>query len=115
MLRAFPHPLRRLMHTRPLSRSPTEAEQKLFSFLLEVNSKFQLHAVLRVAGGWVRDALLGLPSNDIDIAIDGEAPPDSGCPFMTGALFAEYIDRYEKQFGTGKGAVYGVIKANPEQ
>lgn len=45
--------------TQPLSVSPsfqlTQLEQQIFSFLMEVQSKYFPEAVLRVAGGWVRD------------------------------------------------------------
>ena len=40
--------------------------------------------MLRVAGGWVRDKLLGRPSDDIDITMDG----------VTGADFAAMIRAY---------------------
>jgi len=37
---------------------------------------------MRVAGGWVRDKLLGIESDDIDIALDN----------MSGPEFAEIIN-----------------------
>ncbi len=36
----------------------TGAEDALFALLMEVVEHFKLHAVLRVAGGWVRDKLM---------------------------------------------------------
>lgn len=48
-----------------------DKEQKIFGFLMEVLEENDANTTtLRVAGGWVRDKLLGLQSNDIDIAID---------------------------------------------
>ena len=44
----------------------TDGEQKLFAFLKSVSSNN-----LRVAGGWVRDHLLGRASDDVDIAVEG--------------------------------------------
>ena len=49
---------------------------------------------MRVAGGWVRDKLLGKESHDIDIALDD----------MTGKDFTEMITAHlypeQKKFGT---------------
>ena len=70
--------------------------------------------VLRVAGGWVRDKLLGKESDDIDIAIDN----------MFGEELAEVVRKrlYEEEVKNGtadekkgphKG--FGVIKANSEK
>jgi tRNA nucleotidyltransferase/poly(A) polymerase len=64
----------------------TDQENKIFSFLLSVKNSFSetKDVELRVAGGWVRDKLLGLESDDIDIAINN----------MTGYDFAKYIGQY---------------------
>ena len=62
----------------------TRKEDEVFSLLLDVvnnEKKGEMMMVgkrrrkwqgltLRVAGGWVRDKLLGLESNDIDVALD---------------------------------------------
>ena len=50
-----------------LNFSLTELEQKIFSFFLSNNPK---NSIFRVAGGWVRDKLLSIPNDDIDITID---------------------------------------------
>ena len=42
-------------------------EEKIFSFLLSHNPK---NSTFRVAGGWVRDKILGKENDDIDITID---------------------------------------------
>lgn len=48
----------------------TNQERKLFAFLKETMRTKYPQAQLRVAGGWVRDKLLGVQSGDIDIAVD---------------------------------------------
>lgn len=55
---------------------------------------------MRVAGGWVRDKLLGIPSYDIDIALDD----------MMGKEFAELINT--KLYPGQKK--YGVVERNAE-
>jgi len=82
----------------------TEQERKIFDFLLDVNNHFKLGTTLRVAGGWVRNKLLGLDGDDVDIAIDN----------MMGAEFANYVSQYERLKGLPSKAI-GIISANPEQ
>ncbi|ORX77412.1 poly A polymerase C-terminal region-like protein [Anaeromyces robustus] len=52
----------------------TENENKIFNILRKVcdyiEEKGNDKPTLRIAGGWVRDKLLGLESNDIDVAVD---------------------------------------------
>eukprot|EP01126_Amoeba_proteus_P042955 TRINITY_DN4683_c0_g1_i2.p1 TRINITY_DN4683_c0_g1~~TRINITY_DN4683_c0_g1_i2.p1 ORF type:complete len:416 (-),score=71.55 TRINITY_DN4683_c0_g1_i2:414-1661(-) len=88
--------------TRERSFLLTELEMKIFTFLLEVQRKLCPTAVLRVAGGWVRDKLLGEASQDIDIALN-----------VTGASFAHHVNDYLVETGHERRHV-GVIKANPE-
>ena len=64
--------------------TPTEKERKLFSVLTNTLQHSGLPTVLRCAGGWVRDKLLGLESDDIDIAIDD----------MLGREFAEHVNKF---------------------
>uniref|UniRef100_K3X5P1 Poly A polymerase head domain-containing protein n=1 Tax=Globisporangium ultimum (strain ATCC 200006 / CBS 805.95 / DAOM BR144) TaxID=431595 RepID=K3X5P1_GLOUD len=82
----------------------TPQEQQLFEFLLDVEKQYACSAVLRVAGGWVRDKLLGRDSDDVDIVIDS----------MKGKEFADLINTYERDHGHKQHPV-GVIKANPDQ
>ncbi|CAI5717312.1 unnamed protein product [Hyaloperonospora brassicae] len=83
----------------------TPAEDTLFSLLLDVAAQPTANgAVLRVAGGWVRDKLLGRESDDVDVVLD----------VMTGRAFADLVNVYETAQGRAARAV-GVIKANPEQ
>ncbi|KAL9647545.1 hypothetical protein ABK040_006901 [Willaertia magna] len=82
----------------------SESEKKVFNFLIEVNNYFKLGTTLRVAGGWVRNKLLGLDGDDIDIALDN----------LMGAEFAEYVTKYQKIKNLPSKAI-GIINANPEQ
>lgn len=76
----------------------SQQEQQIFQLLLKINQKYNLGLTFRVAGGWVRDKMMGKESDDIDIALDK----------MTGADFGKYIAKE-----TGKSG--NVIKANPDQ
>lgn len=81
-----------------------DTENKIFSLLLAVSNKLPQHPILRVAGGWVRDKLLGRDNKDIDVAIDN----------MSGAEFANAVVDYMRSIGEATKNV-GVIKSNPEQ
>lgn len=65
-------------------------EQQLRTLLLDVAASIPISGdvsepvVLRWAGGWVRDKLLGIETNDIDVAINA----------MTGVTFAQRICDY---------------------
>lgn len=59
----------------------TEEEQALFDTLLAAAEFAGCKTVLRCAGGWVRDKLLGKQSADIDIALDN----------MLGKTFADKV------------------------
>ena len=45
-------------------------EHEIFELLLSIVAEKHLDVTLRVVGGWVRDKLLRVESDDIDIAID---------------------------------------------
>lgn len=62
-------------------------EEKLFNELLGYNKELKEKVTFRVAGGWVRDKLMGLECSDIDIAIDG----------LSGAQFAKGFRTYLKR------------------
>jgi len=57
-------------------------EKELFENLIQYNSEKNINATLRVAGGWVRDKVMGFDATDIDIAIDRI----SGTQFANGFL-----------------------------
>lgn len=74
----------------------TKDEQDLFVILNQVART--TNSTLRCAGGWVRDKLLGVQSDDIDIMVDN----------MSGEEFARLVT---KQIGSKDP---NVIRANPE-
>jgi tRNA nucleotidyltransferase (CCA-adding enzyme) len=88
----------------------TETESSIREILLQVVD--QLHQQfplvpkinLRIAGGWVRDKLMGLQSNDIDIAIDT----------MTGEPFALAVKEYMDS-KNHKISKVSKIQVNPEK
>eukprot|EP00339_Tiarina_fusa_P007177 CAMPEP_0117045854 /NCGR_PEP_ID=MMETSP0472-20121206/31727_1 /TAXON_ID=693140 ORGANISM="Tiarina fusus, Strain LIS" /NCGR_SAMPLE_ID=MMETSP0472 /ASSEMBLY_ACC=CAM_ASM_000603 /LENGTH=83 /DNA_ID=CAMNT_0004758025 /DNA_START=49 /DNA_END=296 /DNA_ORIENTATION=- len=67
----------------------TPSEKELFEFLLSVVENNQTKTVMRVAGGWVRDKLMGNEANDIDISLDN----------MTGEEFGSLV---KEQINAGK-------------
>lgn len=82
----------------------TELEDNIFGVLVATLQRFELDTELRVAGGWVRDKLLGRDSHDIDIALDN----------MLGKQFCEKVNEYLTSIGEETSGV-GVIQSNPEQ
>lgn len=82
----------------------TEKEERIFRRLLDVVEHFKLSTQLRVAGGWVRDKLLGKDCYDIDIALDN----------MLGREFCEKINEYLRFTGEEQQGI-GVIQCNPDQ
>jgi len=82
----------------------TPEEIKLFETIKAVVKRFELATQVRVAGGWVRDKLLGRSSHDIDLALDD----------MTGLAFAEKVNEYLQENGLEVHRI-GLIQANPDQ
>lgn len=102
------------MRSIPLPKAKlTKEAADIFDFLLAVNEHEKVGAVLRVAGGWVRDTLLGIPSNDIDIAIE-TLPANPPAALVTGETFTRSIAQYQaaRQLPTN---TISVIKTNPEK
>jgi tRNA nucleotidyltransferase (CCA-adding enzyme) len=81
-----------------------ENERNIFALLKECCQSRNLDVTLRVAGGWVRDKLLGLECHDCDIAIDK----------MMGQQFAEHFHSHLQHRAIPTSA-YGIIQANPEK
>jgi tRNA nucleotidyltransferase (CCA-adding enzyme) len=83
---------------------PTLAEAKVFDLLVEVAAP--LNVVVRVAGGWVRDRLLGRVNQDIDVAVEG----------MDGEEFAQHVLKclHTHDYQDAPRNV-AVIRANPAQ
>ncbi|KAL4278703.1 hypothetical protein GQ457_03G031360 [Hibiscus cannabinus] len=82
----------------------TETEKKIFDRLLNTLRHFNLQTQLRVAGGWVRDKLLGKECYDIDIALDN----------MLGSEFVDKVQEYLSSTGEVAQGL-AVIPSNPEQ
>ncbi|KAL6189915.1 hypothetical protein ACLB2K_036316 [Fragaria x ananassa] len=80
-----------------------ETEEKIFERLLGTLDHHKLKTELRVAGGWVRDKLLGKECKDIDIALES----------MMGSAFAEKVRDYLKS--VGEEVHFAVIQSNPDQ
>lgn len=84
---------------------PTPEEEELFSTLRAVVNDEALGTTVRVAGGWVRDKLLGVRGKeDIDIALDN----------MAGKDFALILNSWHEGNGM-KTFKIGVIQQNPEK
>ena len=84
--------------------SLTPQEEGLFSVLRAAGAAGSPSTVIRVAGGWVRDKLLGRQSHDIDIVLDN----------VSGCTFAEHVRRYMLAAGMSVSDI-GVITARPDQ
>ena len=82
----------------------TQTEHKIFSLLLDLITYKKLDLTVRVAGGWVRDKILGYHCTDIDIALDKMM----GQEFIV--ILAEYLKM--KQI---ESHGFGVIKKQPEK
>jgi putative nucleotidyltransferase with HDIG domain len=62
----------------------SKKEEDIFNFLISVKDYFSLKTEFRVCGGWTRDKLMNLHSDDIDIALKD----------MTGSQFVGYLKKY---------------------
>ncbi|KAF8026687.1 hypothetical protein BT93_F3229 [Corymbia citriodora subsp. variegata] len=82
----------------------TEKEKMIFDRLLATIRHFDLPTQLRVAGGWVRDKLLGQDCYDIDIALDD----------MLGSTFVDKVTQYLASTGEVAQGL-AVIPSNPDQ
>ncbi|KEH43581.1 putative CCA tRNA nucleotidyltransferase [Medicago truncatula] len=82
----------------------TTIEKSIFDRLLATLRHFQLQTQLRIAGGWVRDKLLGKDCYDIDIALDD----------MMGTEFVEKVRDYLLFIKEDAPSVC-VIESNPDQ
>jgi len=85
--------------------SLSEAESELFTMFRQLISERQLSTTVRVAGGWVRDKLLGYPSkDDIDIALDN----------MSGVEFATILNEWTVEKGQESVSI-AIIQQNPDK
>ncbi|XP_061994383.1 tRNA nucleotidyltransferase cca2-like isoform X1 [Rosa rugosa] len=81
-----------------------ETEEKIFERLLGTLDHYGLKTELRVAGGWVRDKLLGKECKDIDIALEN----------MMGSKFVEKVRDYLLSVGEEVQGI-AIIPSNPDQ
>jgi tRNA nucleotidyltransferase/poly(A) polymerase len=77
-------------------------EQKICTTLLAANSLYGLNTTFRIAGGFVRDRLLGIESDDLDIALDN----------LTGRQLYQYLAQMGEAYGIGKSYT---VDANVEK
>jgi len=83
----------------------TKEELELFDMFRQVVNEEATGTTVRIAGGWVRDKLLGVGGKeDIDVALDN----------MTGREFALVINKWAKLKGR-KVVNVGIIQQNPEK
>ncbi|KAK7064653.1 tRNA nucleotidyltransferase [Favolaschia claudopus] len=86
----------------------TETEHQLCTLLDECCTDLKqtkdISTSCRIAGGWVRDKLLGMQSNDIDIALTS----------IMGSDFASHLSSFATLKSIKTGAV-AIINPNPEQ
>lgn len=105
MLSIHSETLLRLSMASPITINLTSIEDDIFSFIKEASARMPESPVARVAGGWVRDKLLGKPSKDIDITVDK----------MKGVQFAQKLQQYAyMKWGNGQQVV-GNIKDTTER
>lgn len=78
----------------------TTKEIDIFQTLLDASHEQNCDSIIRVAGGWPRDKLMGRESDDIDVTIDN----------LSGLTFAIRVAQH-----LGLGDKIGVIKANPDK
>ncbi|MES1921535.1 hypothetical protein MHBO_003061 [Bonamia ostreae] len=89
----------------------TESEKKLVLLIRNTIDHFHLNSTARIAGGWVRDKLLGLNSDDIDINLDNLMGIDfvKKIENFSNLAEAKKLDLVKNKFGIG------CIKSNPEK
>ncbi len=93
-----------ILHDPNIVLTPRECD--VFGIVREAATLGGTGTVARVAGGWVRDKLLGKSSDDIDIALDN----------MKGTDFAALVQQVVRgRVGEAGVKQFNVIKANPSQ
>jgi hypothetical protein len=70
----------------------TELELNIFTIIKAARTKYAPGVELRVAGGWVRDRILGKVSDDIDIAVTGG----------DGNIIAEAVRKFDLEMTNGE-------------
>jgi tRNA nucleotidyltransferase (CCA-adding enzyme) len=99
------HPMRTLSTLRAMTTIVLTPVETRFVDLLDTFARQQNPPVeCRIAGGWVRDKLLSLPSHDLDIALT----------IASGYTFAVDFVQHLKTLQIPTGSV-GKVAANPQQ
>ena len=105
----------------------SKMEENLFEVILRFCRQANLKSTVRCAGGWVRDKLMGVPSDDIDICVDdmsGEAFASGFSSFLSTStdLSKDLSSKGSKDGSSKEGKdqtatniKVGVIRANPEK
>lgn len=85
-------------------------EKQIVDLLLNASSSLLLKTPIRFAGGWVRDKLLGIESNDIDVVLEDKMGYDFACQLK------DYIIHVlqQPQILNHSGNI-AVIKSNPDK
>lgn len=84
----------------------TTEESELFDLLLQFVKESNLNTTVRVAGGWVRDKVLQLPSKfDIDLALEN----------VTGVQFATQMKNWLTTSNRDQTMAFAVIEQNVEK
>ncbi|CAI2171978.1 5666_t:CDS:10 [Funneliformis geosporum] len=98
-------------HGKEMTVSLTEQElnicdllRKVTTYLKETNPELP-SIELRIAGGWVRDKLLGFECNDLDVAIN----------HLTGLNFANYVKEFVDKEHMSIPIKIHLIESNPEK
>lgn len=102
--RIFQASHRRLSHVLSTQIS-LEPEEKHILRLLRDFSEYEKNVTIRIAGGWVRDKLLGKATKpDIDIAVDT----------LSGVQFARAFSQWSLK-SSGQKIDLGIIQSNPDR
>ncbi|CAG8559853.1 1678_t:CDS:10 [Funneliformis mosseae] len=98
-------------HGKEMTITLTEQELNICDLLKQVTAylketKPELPSIeLRIAGGWVRDKLLGFECNDLDVAIN----------HLTGLNFANYVKEFVDKEHKSIPVKIHLIESNPEK
>ncbi|KAG9102807.1 CCA tRNA nucleotidyltransferase, mitochondrial [Ceratobasidium sp. 370] len=111
-----PPPPKDIASTITLTAKEDEVCSLLDKFTKELRTKGEEWAGVecRIAGGWVRDKLLGIPSNDIDITLANIM----GVPFaekLQGYMISRGLMKKPKPGSSSRSGTIATIGKNPEQ
>jgi tRNA nucleotidyltransferase/poly(A) polymerase len=74
----------------------TPQEKSIFNLLILFKQRGGMNVTIRICGGWVRDHLLGIPDDDMDITLDTM----TGAEFVNRLVtFAKELPQYQEAIG----------------